>query len=250
MTFRSAWNDKLATFVGFKGGDNKMNHAHLDLGSFVMDASGERWAIDLGSDDCNLPGYFGSQRWDYYRLRAEGHNTLVINPDAKTDQDPHSTAKIIRFSDKSGAAFAITELSEAYVRTAKTVQRGIKLVGRDVLVQDEIQMQKAGDIWWFFHTGAKVECQGAKAILSQGGQKLTATLLSPQGASFSVLRAEPMATSPQPPRQQVKHTSTEKPQKLSVHCQTGGTVRIVVLLSPGDAPNNTKQAILPLAKWK
>jgi hypothetical protein len=39
---RSAWGDPNAIFVGFKGGDNKANHSHLDLGSFVLDALGER----------------------------------------------------------------------------------------------------------------------------------------------------------------------------------------------------------------
>src|SRR5262249_46963239 len=39
---RSAWEDSKALFVGFKGGDNKANHSHLDLGSFVFDALGVR----------------------------------------------------------------------------------------------------------------------------------------------------------------------------------------------------------------
>ena len=37
-TFRSAWNDADAIFVGVKAGDNDDHHKHLDLGSFVMDA--------------------------------------------------------------------------------------------------------------------------------------------------------------------------------------------------------------------
>ncbi len=63
---RSAWEDPNAIFVGIKGGDNKANHSHLDLGSFVMDANGVRWAADLGGDNYNLPAYFGAQRWTYY----------------------------------------------------------------------------------------------------------------------------------------------------------------------------------------
>src|SRR6185295_7886257 len=59
--FRSAWNDKSALYVGFKGGDNAANHAHLDLGTFVLDALGQRWAVDLGPDDYDLPGYFGPE---------------------------------------------------------------------------------------------------------------------------------------------------------------------------------------------
>ncbi|MBI3461855.1 MAG: heparinase II/III family protein, partial [Planctomycetes bacterium] len=83
---RGAWNDANATYVGFKGGDNRVNHGHLDLGSFVLEALGQRWIADPGPDNYNLPGYFGSQRWSYYRCRAEGHNTLVINPEPAPDQ--------------------------------------------------------------------------------------------------------------------------------------------------------------------
>eukprot|EP01031_Cornospumella_fuschlensis_P016469 gene16469-biopygen13891 len=38
--FRSAWDDPRALFVGFKAGANAVNHSHLDLGSFVLDADG------------------------------------------------------------------------------------------------------------------------------------------------------------------------------------------------------------------
>src|SRR5262249_44702003 len=58
-TFRSAWHDPDALFVGFKAGDSKVNHSHLDLGTFVLDAMGSRWAVDLGADNYNLPGYWG-----------------------------------------------------------------------------------------------------------------------------------------------------------------------------------------------
>ena len=52
-------------YLAVKGGDNKAPHAHLDLGSFVMDAGGVRWAADPGTDDYELPGYVtGKQRVD------------------------------------------------------------------------------------------------------------------------------------------------------------------------------------------
>ncbi|WP_260704082.1 heparinase II/III family protein [Edaphobacter flagellatus] len=61
---RSSWADSNAWYVGLKGGDAKASHGHLDLGSFVLDALGQRWAIDLGPDNYGLPGYFGPQRWE------------------------------------------------------------------------------------------------------------------------------------------------------------------------------------------
>ena len=109
--FRSAWNDKDALFVGFKGGDNRANHSHLDLGTFVLDDLGQRWALDLGSDDYNLPGYFGQQRWNYYRLRTEGHNTLTIEGE---NQNPRARARLLAFHADPERALAVADLTEAY----------------------------------------------------------------------------------------------------------------------------------------
>ena len=248
VTMRSAWNDPKATCIAFKGGDNRVNHGHLDLGSFVLDAAGERWAVDLGADDYNLPGYFGPQRWDYYRMRAEGHNTLVFAPDAKPDQDLKAKSKIIRFSDREGASFAIADLSAAYARHATSVKRGVHLQGTDVVIQDEIAMASPSDTWWFMHTAAKIECHGTTATLTQDGHHLTATILSPAGAQFQQLRSEPMSTSPHPPRQQVKHPSRHA-QKLAIHCTPATSQRITVLLTAEDAAA-TKVAVLPLEGWK
>lgn len=72
VTMRSSWNPE-SSFVGIHAGDNQASHGDLDIGTFVIDALGERWAIDLGMDNYNLPGYFDkkSNRWNYYRKRAE-----------------------------------------------------------------------------------------------------------------------------------------------------------------------------------
>ena len=74
---RTAWTDD-AVWLAVKGGTSAVNHGHMDAGSFVYDAHRTRWIHDLGSDDYNLPGYFGGQRWNYFRLNSLSHNTLVI----------------------------------------------------------------------------------------------------------------------------------------------------------------------------
>ena len=47
-TLRSAWHDNKAFYVGFKGGDNALPGSQLDLGTFILDAGGQRWATELG----------------------------------------------------------------------------------------------------------------------------------------------------------------------------------------------------------
>ena len=85
---RSSWTDPPATFVGFKGGSPSASHGQMDVGSFVLDCDGVRWAVDLGAE-----GYHGiesrgmnlwgqsqdSDRWTIFRQSNQGHNTLVID---------------------------------------------------------------------------------------------------------------------------------------------------------------------------
>jgi hypothetical protein len=47
---RSSWNDPRATFIGLKAGSPSANHGQMDIGSFVLDCDGRRWAVDLGAE--------------------------------------------------------------------------------------------------------------------------------------------------------------------------------------------------------
>lgn len=250
VTMRTAWNEPEAIFVGFKAGDNKFNHSHLDIGTFVLDALGQRWAVDLGADDYNLPGFFGRERWTYYRLRAEGHNTLVINPSQEPDQDPRAEAKIVRFVSRPDKAFAVADLTPAYARHAQKVLRGVMLdrKGQFVLVQDEVELKQQGEIWWFMHTPASVQVSddGKTAILAQGGKQLRATLLSPDGARFAVMDARPLPTSPDPKGQ----NPNKGIRKLAVNLKGVSSARLCVTLQPlveGAARGVPK--LLPLDQW-
>ncbi|MCX6925073.1 MAG: heparinase II/III family protein [Verrucomicrobia bacterium] len=248
---RSDWDNPKAVFVGFKAGDNKANHSHLDLGSFVFDAAGVRWAMDLGADNYNLPGYFGGQRWNYYRLRAEGQNTLVINPGEGPDQDLAARAQIIRFESGTERSFAIADLTPAYAKNARRVWRGIALLDRDkVLVQDEIQAGKPIELWWFMHTpvNVQIETNGRTADLQQGGAQLRAEILSPPDAKFQLMDAQPLPTSPHPDGQ----AKNERVRKLAIHLAGISEARLVVLFVPkplkaegaGQAPE-----LSSLAEW-
>jgi hypothetical protein len=230
VTLRSDWENSKALFVGFKAGDNKANHSHLDLGSFVFDSMGARWAIDLGSDDYNLPGYFGGQRWNYYRLRAEGQNTLVINPGAGPDQEPGAAGRMIRFESAPERAFGIADLSQAYRQNARKVWRGIALLDRQkLLIQDEIQAEKPADVWWFMHTPADIKrFDGRSVMMHQLGVQLRADILSPEGAIFEFMDAQPLPSSPHPERQ-AKNANIKK---LAVHLKDVKETRIAILLTP------------------
>jgi len=231
--FRSAWNDRHALWVAFKAGSNAVNHSHLDLGTFVLEALGQRWFVDLGADNYNLPGYFGRQRWDYYRLRAEGHNTLLINPGKGPDQDPRAATKIVRFEapGEGGSASAVLDLTPAYAAHATKVQRTISLHDRRwVTIRDEIQTPAPAEIWSLLHTPADIALSddARTATLRSGSQSLLVELASPADAKLQVLPAAPLPTSPQPERQ----GSNNRIRKLAVHLAGVSQTTIELRLKP------------------
>jgi hypothetical protein len=232
--FRSAWNDKEAIYVGFKGGDNATNHAHLDLGTFVLDALGQRWAVDLGPDDYDLPGYFSAaQRWTYERLKTSGQNTLMLN---NANQDVKAVAPLSAFKTAADGGFAIADLTAAYAASGATrIQRGLSLRdGRSrVLIQDEIETTQPVDLTWTMHTQAVVELQGDRAILSQGGASLEARILAPEGATFAVEELEI-----EPPQQSASDT-----RRLLVRLPVVTSVQLAILFVPRRGTNGGASAV-------
>ncbi|MCU6711291.1 Ig-like domain-containing protein [Paenibacillus sp. J5C_2022] len=257
VTMRSDWNDPGALFAGFKGGMNGAPHSDLDTGTFVLDAQGVRWAVDIGLENYNLPGYWDmsetGQRWTYYRKRAEGHNTLLISPGTGPDQDVDSLSEVTTTSfNETGGAYAIADLTPAYHRNAASVNRGVALIDerRQFLVQDEIVAKVPSELYWFMHTRASIEISpdGTSAMLSQDGRQLYVKLLTPGNASFSVMDAVPLPTSPNPSGQ----TSNYGVKKLTIHMEDvlNETISVwMVPLMPGETPPSVQPAVVPLESW-
>jgi hypothetical protein len=192
---RSSWSDPNALWIGIKAGYNRVNHGHLDLGNFELDALGVRWARDLGSDDYNLPDYFSgstqtSQRWKYYRLNSFSHNVPVLGG---VNQNVDATSKFIKHGEAIAEPFSVVDFTEAYKQFASSAQRGMKVVGnrKAVLIQDEFTLTQSTDIAWGMTTDATIQIINPKqAELTLGGQKMTAKILSPANAVFTVESAQ------------------------------------------------------------
>ena len=245
--FRSAWNDPGALFLGFKAGDNSTNHAHLDLGSFVLESDGVRWAVDLGPDEYNLPGYFGAGRWSYFRLNNRSHNTVTPG-DAL--QDPKAVAPIVAFSDAGARPFAVADLTAAYPDAARRILRGVALPGRSqVLVQDEFTALRPGTpVRWAMVTGERValSADGRTAELTRGGRRLRIQVLEPAGVRLGARAAAP------PTRQE---NPNARDCLLSLDIPAGSApadLRIAVVLAPegGRWAAGPLPGITPVDDWR
>ncbi|MDF2927422.1 MAG: coagulation factor 5/8 type domain protein [Paenibacillaceae bacterium] len=258
VTSRSSWGSPDAVFTGLKAGVNGTNHGDLDLGTFVMDALGVRWAEELGPEDYGVPGYWsdgvGGQRWTYYKKRAEGQNTLVVNPGYGADQAETASGQIIRFESGPTETFSVAELTQAYAaQGVDSWQRGVKLFDhrRQVLVQDELSAAGPVDAWWFMHTRADIDlaADGRSAILKFEGEQLQASILSPAaGARFIAMDAAPLWSSPDPEAQSVNLGM----RKLAIALEDVEQLQLAVLFTPlpnGEAPQGMPPAVEALADW-
>jgi hypothetical protein len=229
---RTSWTDSKAIWIGFKGGDNQANHSHLDLGTFNLDALGQRWALDLGGDDYNMADYFGKKRWTYYRLRTEGHNTLTIDDE---NQDPRAAAPLVAFSDRPDRMFAVAELKAAYGGKLAKWSRGIGIFRqRQVVVIDEVAARpEAGSVkvTWNFHTAAKVETAGREATLSAGRATWRLHVVSPADAKFVTVPGSPPP--PENPNRGVTNLTIELPGKVA-------TTTIGVVMGSADDAQEAK----------
>lgn len=250
VAMRTSWDDPQAIYVGFKAGLTTAPHGNLDVGSFVVEALGKRWAIDLGADDYNLPGYFGNLRWTYYRMRAEGHNTLVINPSAEPDQTLDAMTSIVRFSDAPDNAFAIADITNAYRPFARRIWRGVRLIDNQaVLLQDDIELAEPATLYWFLHTRAQVtlDADGRQAELHQDGATMRIRLLQPERARLRMMDAKPLPSSPAPARQ----ADNAGVRKLVLELVVRRPVRLRVLMEPLWRQNFSARIPVqtPLAEW-
>ncbi len=194
------------TFVGIKAGNTVYAHSHLDAGSFVLDSMGRRWAYDLGQDNYNL--YYKYQHWDVYRLRAEAHNTLIINPDRSPGYVLGSRADVVEFVETEDKVKAVIRMTDLYgaERGVESARRGYLFTDSrsSLVIRDEVKLTRPSLLRWHMCTTADIEVDGNLAILrdrDDPGKYITVEFAASCGVKVGCERALPLPTSPDVPGQ-------------------------------------------------
>ena len=194
------------TFVGIKAGNTVYAHSHLDAGSFVFDSKGKRWAHDLGQDNYNL--YYKYNHWDVFRLRAESHNTLIINPDKTPGYVLGSRADVVEFVDTPDRVKAVIRTTDLYgaERGVEASRRGYLFVdGRSSLViRDEVKLTRESLLRWHMCTDATAKISGNRAVLRDKNDPekyITVEFMANCDIELGFERQLPLTTSPEIPEQ-------------------------------------------------
>jgi hypothetical protein len=243
-THRQSWTDPASAFLGCKAGTPQASHAHLDLGSFVYERFGQRWAIDLGAqeyDSLEQAGVSlwdkkpGAQRWDVFRLGAAAHSVLMING---ANPQVEATARFLRH----GSGFSIIDLSESYPElTAAT--RGLRLLADgSLLIQDQITVGTSDvTLRWAMTTPADLRLadDAHHAVLRLGQHSLQIHSAGP-AVTWAVF-----ATNPPPQPYDVANPGTAQ-IGFTTTLAAGSRHRLTVHLR---APSEAPAVITDLDSW-
>jgi len=198
---RTSWTDPGAISVGFKAGTPSAGHAHMDIGSFVMDAEGVRWSADPGMQEYESLESKGlkiwdmgqaSERWKVFRYTNFSHSTLTIN---NALQKVNGHAAITRHSDDSLFTYAIMDIGSVYAGSLAKAERGIAIVNKQyVVVRDEIETgDTACTVRWAMFTPARVVSINKNQLqLVNNGKKLTLYVIGlPEDATLKTWPTDP-----------------------------------------------------------
>ena len=189
--FHNDWSTT-GLFAAVKGADTAASHFHFDGGTFVFDMGGKRFAYELGRDGYAI--LTNTTKDFLYKCRAEGHNTLVINPDSGPGQKRNVRSKIVKYAENQDERHAVIDLTPLYDR-GTDIKRGFKVFRNEdtIVVQDEVKLTQASEMYWFMHIHANTEItlSGDKrmATLVYEGVTISAEILGDANAKFT----EPMS---------------------------------------------------------
>jgi hypothetical protein len=212
-----------STWLTLKGGRNDVNHAHLDIGTFVLEMAGQRFVSELGRENYALPGYFDpDHRFGYLRTRTEAHSTLLIDG---AEQVTSAFATLVGKGSQNGSHFAAYAITDA--AHAARWRRGVALQGdHAVFITDEVMReedQSNSHAVWQLYTEATANLRGSIATLTLNDVTAEAEIVDPPGLAWSLAPASsPAGQSSNAPFSRLFFEAAVPPGQMNI------TVRISV----------------------
>jgi len=249
-THRSAWGDVRATFVGLKGGAASVSHGHMDVGSFLLEADGVRWAVDPGMQDYESleskgiklwSGAQDGERWRIFRLGPDAHSILRFDG---AMPKVGGRGELVRFSAKP--ATSVVNLDAVYAGQIKTVSRGVMLTSdRCVLIQDEwTAAAKPVDVTWQMLAQADEAVIGEGEVhLKQGKESLVLRVITQVDAKIAVEDVSAPRAPYDAPNPKLKRIT------ITTHTAGGADGVFRILAVPGSVVTPAPLDVRRLADW-
>jgi hypothetical protein len=250
---RSGWG-KNDTFAAIKGGSPGTNHAHMDIGSFVVDMRGVRWAVDLGMQDYNSLESRGiglwnrkqdSHRWSIFRLNNTSHNTLVVDGQL---QRVAGHAPIVAHTGDGDEPSTTVDMTPVYEGQLAQAKRTLSLHGEAVHIEDELEaLDHTTSVRWAMATRAEaITLAGNTATLKQDGKSVALQVHAPDPVTLTLLDVET------PPAEHDAKNPGVKMITFAIALPAGGKERVDVRMSPVDidaSPTDSESSTMADQKY-
>ena len=197
---RTSFSDT-ATFLAAKGGTPSMNHGHMDIGSFVLDARGHRWVSDPGMHNYEALESRGlsifdrsaeGDRWKVNRYTNLTHSTLTVNGQ---HQAAAGFASVTELSTFAGWRATRINMDSVYQPALKSSTRTLALhPSGAVLVHDQLRTPRdtGATVRWGILVSDDLEIiDDRNAILHRGNERMLVRLLSPTDAHLTTYSSQP-----------------------------------------------------------
>ena len=226
VTLRSGWGED-ANLIALHGGSNREIGGALDAGSILLEMGGIRFLSATGGAEALSP---------MLRRRAEGQNTVTVDPPAEPypDQDVRATAKITEAKSAPDRAFAAVNLTGISEKLLRAKRGALLYAHRSVaVVQDEMQLSAPGTVVWNAYTEAKIVKNGGRYLLLERGGKILLCRL--YGGGTSKFELTPMEGSDL--------------TRLTVRVPVREKLRLAVAFAMTDTPSASLYDLQPISKW-
>ena len=188
-------------YLGIKGGSANSAHGHMDAGTFVYDALGQRWSIDVTRPSYAtmenalrvVGGSFWSVeqqsfRWDITSMNNWFHSTISVGANDgsiektyPTDHNVKGKCTVTTVLDSSTEKGAVLDMSAPLKGQVASARRTIKLVNeKDLVVIDEITALSTIDapLYWHMVTPAQPTASAECVTLTSGSKTMYLTTVS------------------------------------------------------------------------
>ncbi|MHB8997042.1 MAG: DUF4962 domain-containing protein [Armatimonadota bacterium] len=232
-------------------------HQHEDQNSFVINAYGEKLAIDSGYYD-----WFGSPHFKEYSVLTKAHNAILVNGLGQDSRKPGADGEITAWFDSPGYGYTVGDASnpamyqgnlKRWDRRALFIKPGL------VIVHDVLGSAKGPAQYdWLLHTVAPIEISGTgvSAVASpvglpafsftSGKASLSGTFLAPKDLALQVKAGYPVepvdgySTRPVPPEKYSHEwTLTATPKEK----RQNEDIFAVMQIQRGEAPKAKVESI-------
>ena len=212
LLVRNDWTSSDSdAYLAVKGGKANNSHGHMDAGSFVYDAYGQRWAYDLG-----MQGYArvekafketggslwnfkqDSRRWTLLRYNNYHHNTITLN-DALHEVGGMATFKEIIESRKERGV--VMDMSEVFAPHARSVERTVKMLrNNSLVVVDRVAAKDGASVKysWRMVTDAAPEVKKNCIYLEKNGVVMKLKASSELDVTYCTWSTEPKESYDEP----------------------------------------------------